>query len=96
MGIDYAHKQVKTSNKPHYYDKLLIATGCVNKYPPIKGLDKVKYFGLRGVDDYKKINEAIREKKAKNITIIGAGFIGMELASAIKMALKDQVNITIL
>ena len=74
----------------------MIATGSANRVPPIKGLDQVKYFGLRGVDDYKKINEAIREKGAKNITIIGAGFIGMELASAIKMALKDQVNITIL
>lgn len=96
VGIDYAHKQVKTSNLPVHYDKLLIATGSANRVPPIKGLDQVKYFGLRGVDDYKKINEAIREKGAKNITIIGAGFIGMELASAIKMALKDQVNITIL
>lgn len=96
VGIDYAHKQVKTSNLPVHYDKLLIATGSANRVPPIKGLDQVKYFGLRSVDDYKKINEAIREKGAKNITIIGAGFIGMELASAIKMALKDQVNITIL
>ncbi len=88
MGIDYKHKQVKTDNEPVYYDKLLIASGAVNRVPSIKGLDQVKYFGLRGVDDYKKINEAIREKGAKNITIIGAGFIGMELASAIKMALK--------
>jgi NADH dehydrogenase FAD-containing subunit len=52
-------------------------------------LDQVKYFGLRDINDYKHINQAIREKGAKNITIIGAGFIGMELASAIKMALKD-------
>lgn len=74
VGIDYAHKQVKTSNLPVHYDKLLIATGSANRVPPIKGLDQVKYFGLRSVDDYKKINEAIREKGAKNITIIGAGF----------------------
>lgn len=60
VGIDYAHKQVKTSNLPVHYDKLLIATGSANRVPPIKGLDQVKYFGLRGVDDYKKINEAIR------------------------------------
>jgi NAD(P)H-nitrite reductase large subunit len=75
---------------------LLIASGSVNKYAPIKGLDQVKFFGLRGVDDYKSINEAVRQQGAKNITIIGGGFIGMELASALKMALKDQVNITIL
>lgn len=56
----------------------------------------MKFFGLRGVDDYKSINEAVREQGVKNITIIGGGFIGMELASALKLALKDQVNITIL
>lgn len=51
---------------------------------------------MRNVDDYKHINEAVRVNGAKNITIIGGGFIGMELASAIKMALNDQVNVTIL
>lgn len=68
---------------------MLLATGCVNKFPPIKGLDQVDFLSLRGVDDYKKINQAIRENGAKNITIIGGGFIGMELASAIKMAMKE-------
>ena len=71
------------------YDKLLIATGCVNRYPPIKGLDNVNFLSLRNIDDYKTINQAIREKGAKNVTIIGGGFIGMEMASAIKLALKD-------
>lgn len=60
-GIDYAHKKVNTSNTPLSYDKLLIASGSVNKYAPIKGLDQVKFFGLRGVDDYKQINEAVRQ-----------------------------------
>lgn len=74
----------------------MIATGSNNRYAPIKGLDQVNFYGLRSVQDYKQINQAVRENGAKNITIIGGGFIGMELASALKMALKDQVNITIL
>lgn len=78
------------------YDKLLIASGCVNKVPPIKGLDSVNYSTLRHFDDYQNINEAIRSNGAKNITIIGGGFIGMETASAIKLALKDQVNVTVI
>lgn len=96
VGIDYKNKNVRTNKQPVTYDKLLLATGCVNRYPSIKGLDQTNFFGLRGVDDYKAINKAIREKGAKNITIIGGGFIGMEMASAIKLALKDQVNITVL
>lgn len=59
------------------YDKLLIASGCVNRFPPIKGLDQVNFFNLRGIDDYVSINNAIREKGSKNITIVGGGFIGM-------------------
>jgi hypothetical protein len=33
--------------------------------------------------------------KSKNIVVIGASFIGMETASAIKNELKDKVSITI-
>lgn len=31
----------------------------------------------------------------KNVTIIGAGFIGMELASAIKLQLKENINVNV-
>ena len=62
----------------------MIASGCINRYPQIKGLDQVNFFTLRNIDDYVAINQAIREKGAKNITIVGGGFIGMETASAIK------------
>ena len=95
-GIDYENKKVNTNKDSISYDKLLIASGCTNRYPPIEGLDKVNHMSLRNINDYKAINTAVREQGAKNITIIGAGFIGMELASALKTALKDQVNITLL
>lgn len=39
-GIDYKGKKVQIQSKqPLAYDKLLIASGCVNRYPPIKGLN---------------------------------------------------------
>lgn len=96
-GIDYDNKKVKIGEKDTLaYDKLLIASGCVNKVPPIKGLDKVRYNTLRTVKDYQEINKVVREGGVKNITIIGGGFIGLETASAIKASLKDQVNITII
>lgn len=38
-GIDYKNKKVNINSKePLAYDKLLIATGCVNRFPPIPGL----------------------------------------------------------
>jgi NADH dehydrogenase FAD-containing subunit len=45
--------------------------------------------------DFENINDAIRKNGVKNVTIIGGGFIGMELASAIKMTLKDKININV-
>lgn len=68
----------------------------MNRYPPISGLKDVNFFGLRNLADYEKITQEIRKDGVKNITIIGGGFIGMETASAIKAALKDQVNVTVI
>lgn len=59
------------------YDSLLIASGCVNRHPPIKGLDQVGFNTLRTIRDYEAINKAVRESGVKNVTIVGAGFIGI-------------------
>ena len=59
------------------YDKLLIASGMRNRIPPIKGLNQVPYYSLRNKKDYQDINAALRAPGVKNVTIIGAGFIGM-------------------
>lgn len=91
-GIDYSTKTVKIQSKsPLSYDKLLIATGSINRFPNIPGLNETKFNDLRNIKDYEQINDAIRGEGVKNITIIGAGFIGMEVASAIKLTLKDAV-----
>lgn len=55
----------------------------------------MKYYSLRSKQDLLNINEALKASPSKNVTIIGGGFIGMELASSIKLAHKDA-NITIL
>ena len=78
------------------YDKLLIASGCVNRYPPIPGLNNVNFKSLRNIKDYEQINSEIRKEGVKNITIIGGGFIGMEVASAIKLQLKEAVNVNVI
>ena len=52
-NIDYNSKKVNLDTKESVgYDKLLIATGCVNRYPPIPGLDKTKFSSLRTKKDY--------------------------------------------
>ena len=51
---------------------------------------------MRTIKDYEEINKAVRNEGVKNVTIVGAGFIGIETASAIKAALKEKVNVTVL
>ena len=96
-GVDYESKKVLIDSKESLgYDKLLIASGCVNRYPPIPGLKEATFSSLRNMRDYEEINKAVREEGVKNVTIIGGGFIGIETASAIKLALKENINVTIL
>lgn len=55
--VDYQNKQVVLSdNSTISYDKVLLATGCKNRVPPITGLNEVQYSGLRNVHDYEMIN----------------------------------------
>lgn len=61
------------------YDKLLISTGSRTFFPPIEGIDGPMTFGLRDMEDAIAIREAISD--AKNVTIVGAGLIGIELAA---------------
>jgi NADH dehydrogenase FAD-containing subunit len=95
-SIDYKNKRVKIEKKGLLsYDKLLIATGSVNKYPEIEGLKGTKFYHLRDKEDCLAIADAIKEKSGRNVTIVGAGFVGMELASAIKLLYKEKVNVNV-
>ncbi|MFH0749122.1 MAG: FAD-dependent oxidoreductase [Candidatus Bathyarchaeota archaeon] len=62
------------------YDSLVLATGADTFIPPIKGFDKDGVYSLRSMDDGKKIQKAMN--KATSAVIIGAGFIGLEIAHA--------------
>ncbi|MHB9139892.1 MAG: NAD(P)/FAD-dependent oxidoreductase [Victivallaceae bacterium] len=66
------------------YDRLLIASGARTSFPPLEGISGPLSFGLRNLDDAIAINEAV--KTAKNFTIIGAGLVGVELASELVKA----------
>ena len=67
------------------FDSLIIATGATPGVPPINGIydgNKLKegVFFLRTLDDAKKIKEFL--SNAKEIAIVGAGLIGLELSEA--------------
>ena len=76
-------KNVKTGEETEYsYDKLLIASGARPFVPPIKGLDRKGVFTLRPLEDGIAIKEYIGSNSPKNGLLIGAGYIGMEMAES--------------
>ena len=77
------------NNNFYHYDKLVIATGSKNNLLGIdtKEYQKGKFFSLRNLEDSKRIRKKISE--VESITIIGAGFIGLEIATTALQLNKD-------
>lgn len=73
------------------YDKLLIAAGSVPLRPPIPGIDTTGVFSLGNMADADRILKWVR-KGAKKAIVLGAGFIGVECAIALrKLGLQVSV-----
>ncbi len=59
------------------YDKLLLAPGAVPLRPDLPGIDDPRLFTLRSLQDMDRIKAAAAS--ARRVTVIGAGFIGLEM-----------------
>ena len=66
------------------YDKLMIATGASVIKPPFKNVDLDNIFTLTKMEDGKQIKELAMSEDVKDVTVIGAGFIGIEVVEAMK------------
>ena len=64
-------------------DFLVVATGASANVPPITGADLDGVYTLRSMDDAKLIKAASHDQR---VVVIGTGFIGMEVASALAQA----------
>ena len=62
------------------YDKLVISTGASPVRPPLPGIDLSGIFTLRNVTDTDRIKEYIKSHAPRKAVIVGAGFIGLEMA----------------
>lgn len=61
------------------YDRLIIATGARAILPPIPGAELGGVFKLRFLTDYDEIQKYIDEHSPRKATIVGGGYIGLEL-----------------
>ena len=62
------------------YDKLLLSPGAYPVRPSIKGIESEGIFTLRNVTDTDRIKNYITTHDIKKAVVVGAGFIGLEMA----------------
>ena len=62
------------------YDKLVLSPGAAPFIPEIEGLNREGVFTLRNVEDADAIKKYILENKPKRALVVGAGYIGLEMA----------------
>ena len=88
MSISPENKTVTIKNEQgtfeEGYDKLILSPGAKPLIPAMAGLAEAdNVYSLRNVPDLDQIMKALEAKPAK-ATVIGAGFIGLEMAENLK------------
>lgn len=72
-------RDLKTNqDRTESYDQLMLATGATAVMPPIKNVDLKNVYHLRTMADGQALRELGQDPKVQSVTVIGAGFIGLE------------------
>jgi len=66
----------------HAYDQLLVATGATPVRPPVPGIDADGVFGVQTLEHGKQVLDALTTREPERAVVIGAGYIGIEMAEA--------------
>ncbi len=74
------------------YDKLVLSPGAEPLKPPIPGIQDNAIFTLRNVPDTDAIKEFVDSRHVKKAVVVGAGFIGLEMAENLH---HRGINVTI-
>lgn len=94
LDIDTVEKKVLCKDKYdnlfyQNYDKLVLATGSSQFTLDIPGNELVQNFMLKDISDVSKIIKNLNDPAVKSIAVVGAGYIGVELAEAISRCGKN-------
>ena len=92
--VDFENKKLFSKSEDVYtYDSLLISTGSDNKRLSLDNNLNDDVYYLRNLEEAKTIKEKVSDKN--KITIIGGGFIGLEIASSLSELQKKVTVIEI-
>lgn len=92
--IDFAKKEVHAVKKDgesyiESYDKLILATGSVPISPNVPGRDLNNIHFLKRFQDGQAVDEILSKDNIETVAVIGAGYIGVEIAEAAKRRGKN-------
>ncbi|MCI7812703.1 MAG: FAD-dependent oxidoreductase [Lachnospiraceae bacterium] len=99
VALDAQNKTVSVKNietgetESYTYDRLVIATGASAAVPPVEGIDKKGVFKMRTPDDAAGMRSYIEDNGVKKAVVIGAGFIGLEVAENLK---AQGISVTVI
>ncbi len=89
--IDRVNKTVQIRNAmantvyTETYDKLILSPGAEPIRPKLPGMDSSKIFTLRNIPDTYRITDYVEQMNPARAIIVGAGFIGLEVAENLHM-----------
>jgi len=87
-------KQVQTGDEyTESYDALVLSPGAGPIVPPIPGLKNPLTFSLRNLPDMDRILASLKENKPSHATVVGGGFIGLEMVEAFR---EIGIDVTLL
>ncbi|MCC8122801.1 MAG: FAD-dependent oxidoreductase [Oscillospiraceae bacterium] len=95
LAVDTAEKRVTVKDMitgnvfSQPYDKLIIASGATSKRIQALGTGKTNLVYVRNLNDAKALRTALEQDGVRNIVIIGAGLIGLEMTDACKQYGKE-------
>lgn len=95
ISVDVKSKKLHVKNTntgevfEDHYDQLMIATGASVIMPPIENVHLENVFTLKSMEDGIQLKEAGFSDDNKEIVVIGAGYIGVEVVEAMKQLSKN-------
>ncbi|MBK5222276.1 MAG: FAD-dependent oxidoreductase [Acidimicrobiia bacterium] len=88
MAVDLDRRRIEVRDHEHArtlvlgFDELVVATGARPMRPPIPGIDGERIFGVQTLDDAEVLLEHARTSRCRDVVVVGAGYIGLEMAEA--------------
>ena len=99
IEIDRAGKSLLVRNlltgeeRRESYDVLLLSPGAAPIRPPFPGIDSPGVHTLRNIPDMDRILAALQRDDPRHVTVVGGGFIGLEMMEALH---QRKLDVTLL